>query len=303
MEEFTRFDFQGADCRLSAVDFGGAEKPDLVLVHGMRDHGLSMSGIASALKAQFHVIAVDIRGHGHSDNPGVYSMAHFVADLRALVLDQNLKNISLIGHSLGGHIVSRYGSTFSHEVASLVLLDGMGPPGPKMAPGPSDIAERYKFEIEGLLNQTTSRRQIANKQEALKRLRKNNPRLAPDLAELIVEYGVEDHPEGGVRWRWDPRVNMIWQTFSQPEAESLLGRIVCPVLLVTGDEGLGYWTAMRSELNDPDWYEAELERRAGLFKNAERHVIPNAGHMLHYDQPEALNRLLVDFLASDREPV
>ena len=44
--------------------------------------------------------------------------------------------------------------------------------------------------------------------------------------------------------------------------------------------------------------ESEQAKRQGLFQRAEWVVIPGAGHMLHYDQPGAVQQVLADFLVS-----
>ncbi|MBV1904806.1 MAG: hypothetical protein KUG75_01920, partial [Pseudomonadales bacterium] len=61
VKEIKRFFYTGsADCRLSAVDFGNPDKPDVLIVHGMRDHAMSMFSLAEALSDNYHVIAMDM---------------------------------------------------------------------------------------------------------------------------------------------------------------------------------------------------------------------------------------------------
>jgi pimeloyl-ACP methyl ester carboxylesterase len=295
-----RFYFDGANCRLSAIDFGSADKPPIVLVHGMRDHGLSLSGVAAALCVNYRVIAIDLRGHGHSDNPGAYAMAQFVADLRALILFCQIVSPVLVGHSLGGHIVSRYCMAYPDEVARLVLLDGMGPPR-----DPNPLADDQKQllwrgHVETSLGASSVQRAMVDHADALRRLLRNNPRLKAELARHIIDEGVQSHAAGGIRWRWDPAITMVWQSFSMLESEQQMHWISCPVLIVTGDEALNYWTnAGLVSQADESLYQSELARRLALFVNAQHLVIEQAGHMLHYDQPERLNQLLLDFMVVD----
>src|SRR3546814_2196345 len=53
--------------RLNYVDWGGRGKPPLVLVHGGRDHARSWDWTAEQLCRDWHVVAMDHRGHGDSD--------------------------------------------------------------------------------------------------------------------------------------------------------------------------------------------------------------------------------------------
>ena len=72
--------------------------------------------------------------------------------------------------------------------------------------------------------------------------------------------------------------------------------------MITGEDALQYWTAGRMGLQANEaLYAAELGRRQGLFADARQVVIPQAGHMLHYDQPDQLNaalRVFVDSLSA-----
>lgn len=299
MEEIDRFRFRGSNCELSAVDLGNYDAPDMILVHGMRDHALSLTSIGLEFAKDFHVLMPDLRGHGDSENPGSYSMMQFVADLRALVLEKELKNPIIIGHSLGGHISSKYAAIYTEEVRSLVLLDGMGPPRPEETLSDKQHRLHLNQSVDTLLSLSGQRKPIANKEEALDRLIGNNPLLSHETARLIVDHGVEPHPAGGVRWKWDPSVNMVWNTFSHDESESQWSWINCPTLIVTGDNAMEYWATLRQELhNQQQLHIRDLVRRTKIFSKGKSVTIPNAGHMIHYDQPELLNQHLREFITS-----
>jgi pimeloyl-ACP methyl ester carboxylesterase len=68
-------------------------------------------------------------------------------------------------------------------------------------------------------------------------------------------------------------------------------------LLVTGDSAMEYWLQLRGELEGrDDLHDREIERRRKLFRNARHVTIADAGHMIHYDQPHALNQEIRKFL-------
>lgn len=263
----------------------------------MRDHALSMLSIAEHFSADYHIYMLDLRGHGHSENSGSYTMAQFVADIFVLIKQFELHQPVVVAHSLGGHILSRYAAIYPDQVSKLILLDGMGPPGMGNAIPDENLIESLQYGVEAALSLKVAGRRMANKAEALSRLLKNNPRLNPATAELIIEHGVEAHPENGIKWRWDPRMNMVWSTFPGAQMNKIWGMITCPVLLVTGDESLDYWYAMMgADEPDTEYYESEMIRRVSLFKSARHEVIQGAGHMLHYDQPISLNLVIEVFL-------
>lgn len=289
-----RFYFSGANVRLSGVTWGDPQSPPLVMIHGMRDHALGLSDLMENLAADYYVVAPDLRGHGHSDKTGTYTLVQFVADVKALFSAQQIEQAILVGHSLGGHIALRFAAIFPEQVSRLLLLDGLGPPGQQTTQ--ATLSARFREGVETVLNITGERRQIPDIDDAIRRLKQNNPRMSESLANLVVEEGTEPHPDGGVRWRWESAVNMIWHTFSQAESESLMPSVGCPVLIVTGEHGLAYWAAMRAELSDPVHYQQELARRTSLFADALHVTVAGAGHMLHYDQPEALLTELRSFI-------
>ena len=164
-----------------------------------------------------------------------------------------------------------------------------------------DLQEHWLGSVESTLPLKDQLRAMKDIDEAVSRLSRNNPRLSKDTAQMLVEQGVKPHENGGVRWKWDPGMNMVWSTFSHDESEDLLQWISSRVLLVTGEFAKEYWTQMRTERVISDaWYEQELARREKLFPDARHAVISEAGHMLHYDQPKRLNALISEFLFGKR---
>jgi pimeloyl-ACP methyl ester carboxylesterase len=133
--------------RLHYVDWGNAEAPPLILLHGGRDHCRNWDWVARDLRGDYHVIAPDLRGHGDSawSASGQYSMANYIYDLAQLIHQQSLAPVTIIAHSLGGNIALRYSGIYPEMVRRLVAIEGLGP-GPRsavQAEGKS-IAERMR---------------------------------------------------------------------------------------------------------------------------------------------------------------
>lgn len=299
MSGFSRITCRSGNIDLSVLDYGEPNdtRQSVLLLHGMRDHALGMLSVIRGLSKHYRVVSFDLRGHGKSENNGVYPMIQFVADARAVVKQLALENPVVIGHSLGGHIASRYAAAFSQEVSKLVLLDGMGPPGSMVGDAESN-RQRMLMSLDICSKVGSAARSMVDLDEAISRLKRNNPKLAPDMLKIIAQEGIEPHPEGGVQWNFDPAVQMIWSTFSSNDTEQMCELITCPTLIVTGENSLDYWSQMNDSYRDQAaFYESELRRRLSLFVNATGAVIPDAGHMLHYDQPDAVNEVLLKFLA------
>src|SRR5689334_7632674 len=121
MPEYTERFFRSATLRIHFRDWGDASLPPLVIVHGLRDHSHSFDDLARALADRFHVLAIDLRGHGDSETTPYYAFGHFVLDLHNLVRALRLEKPVLVGHSMGGEIVSRLAGSFP-DVPSRVVM-------------------------------------------------------------------------------------------------------------------------------------------------------------------------------------
>ena len=287
----------GVGGKLWVSDLGPVDaEQTLLCLHGMRDHGESFR----ALEREFpsaRVVLPDLRGHGQSDWTASYTLTEFAADLAAVLDQLEVSSIDLIGHSLGGHIATRYAAAFADRVRRLVVIDGFGPPRSQHANSPIHLAEGARREIEQRRLAPPSPRVMRDVAEASMRLANNNPKLSQQEANRLAEYGVRSVRDGVV-WRWDGHAQTIWSSFSHRDTELLLQAIKCPTLVVTGDDGLSYWLRMHPELEGQQaLYEAELKRRCDLIPNGQHWVVEGAGHMVHYDAPEQLYCGINEFLA------
>ena len=262
--------------RLWVADYGPKEADHtIVCLHGMRDHGNSFRALSSYFPDS-RVLLPDLRGHGQSDWASSYSLVEFVADVRFISEQLSLKSFDLIGHSLGGHIATRYAAYFSDH---------------------GRMAASGRTEVEHRLASGYQAKPMASVQEAADRLARNNPKLDRGEALRLAEYGTEP-VDGGVKWAFDVKAQQIWSSFSHRDSEMLLRAIHCPTLVVTGSNGLDYWLGMHPELKDQHaLYERELYRRVELVPGGEHWMVEGAGHMVHYDQPEALFRRLATWLS------
>ena len=111
---------QAGPINLQAYDYGNTGATPMVIVHGIQDFALAFSDIAEAFVDSHHVVSFDLRGHGDSDKPGIYTLPHFMADLHAVLQHFQFERPVLVGHSLGSQIVTQYASIFT-EVPSLHL--------------------------------------------------------------------------------------------------------------------------------------------------------------------------------------
>src|SRR6187397_3106077 len=174
--------YQSQGLRLHYSDWGNADAPLMLLVHGGRDHGRSFDLIAKSLQPHFHILAPDLRGHGDSDwtKGGSYALTEYVYDLSRLVRSTAARKATIVGHSMGGMVGLIYAGTFPDQVSALVVLDGVTVlPNEKTAPAHERIT-KYVGQLDTLEEREPRRYSII--EEAAAQMRAHNRRLPADLA-------------------------------------------------------------------------------------------------------------------------
>lgn len=274
--------------RLHYVDWGNAEAPPLLLVHGGRDHCRSWDWVAERLRNDWHVIAPDLRGHGDSEwsKTGTYGMAGYIYDLAQLIHQQKLAPVTIVSHSLGGNIALRYTGLYPENVARLVAIEGLGPSAKRLAERRSvGFPKRMRTWIDeqrGLSGRLP--RRYPSIEDAFHRMQEENKRLTPEQARHLTQHGVNQNEDGTYSWKFD---NYVRATppydMGQANIEELWSRITCPTLLVYGKES---WATNPEE-----------DGRARHFKNAEVVAFEGAGHWVHHDRLEQFLAVVQRFLA------
>lgn len=84
----------------------------IVLVHGITESKRSWDPLVERLASSHDVLAVDLRGHGDSTTTGPFDVLTMASDIREVVETQQMSEPLLIGHSLGGTVVSAYAAMY-----------------------------------------------------------------------------------------------------------------------------------------------------------------------------------------------
>ena len=279
--------FASQGLSLNYVDWGHAGAPLLILVHGGFDHSRSFDDLARALRPDFHVLAVDLRGHGDSDwsAEGNYTLNAQAEDLAELLRHLPVSRATLIGHSYGGRVVLRFAGLYPERVDRLIVLEGLDPNRRKAKAARSlDVATRhrnYRASLRDLRGR--AERGFASLSEAADRMRARNARLKPELALHLARHGTRQGEDGRLRWKFDRCVGPVAPVDITPRDERwLFSRISAPTLLIHGDE---------SGLARPD-----QDDRVALMPSVETIEISGAGHWMHHDRPSETRAAIVDFL-------
>ena len=121
--------------RLHYFDAGKQNGPVLVLLHGFTASAHSWDQWSDRLRQDYHIIAIDLPGHGLTRTPPGYraSAEAFRDTLAEFVRARGLGRFALIGNSLGGRVAWEYALAFPDHVEALVLVDAAGWPDPRAA--------------------------------------------------------------------------------------------------------------------------------------------------------------------------
>ena len=273
--------------RLHYVDWGNPDAPPLLLVHGGRDHCRNWDWVARRLRKDWHVIAPDLRGHGDSEwsKSANYSSSGYVYDLAQLIHQLKLAPVTIIGHSLGGTITTRYAGVFPENVKRLVAIEGLGR-SPKslaeIAAKPMSERMRTWIEQQRAAAGRTARR-YKTLEEAYARMQEQNKHLSAEQARHLTLHGVFQNEDGTYTWKFDNHVR-VWLPYdmAQADVEQLWGNIACPSLLIYGRES---WAS------DP-----RKDGRDRHFKAASIVSVEGAGHWVHHDKLETFMGLVEPFI-------
>ncbi|HEU5305018.1 MAG TPA: alpha/beta fold hydrolase [Gemmatimonadales bacterium] len=109
--------------RLRYTEQGNPAGHPVILLHGYSDSRFSFSSLVPRLVARHRVYALDLRGHGESDQPAEgYSMRGLAEDVLAFMDEKGLDKATVVGHSMGSFVAQQLAITAPGRVARLVLI-------------------------------------------------------------------------------------------------------------------------------------------------------------------------------------
>lgn len=109
--------------RLHYAEQGDRSGQVIVMLHGFTDSWFSYSRVMPLIDPKYHVYVVDQRGHGNSDRPrDGYTPRHFADDVLAFMELKGLKDVTIVGHSMGSFVAQYVAALAPERVSNLVLI-------------------------------------------------------------------------------------------------------------------------------------------------------------------------------------
>jgi pimeloyl-ACP methyl ester carboxylesterase len=254
---------------LHYLDWGNPDAVPIVLLHGLCGNAHYWDLFAGKVARDYHLLAIDQRGHGDSDWAESYGPRDYVLDLEAFVNDLKLSQFVLIGHSMGGINAIIYAARHPEQVSALVIVDI----GPEIAAAGVERMERER---------ASEPEAFGSEEEAISYMGKLEPRQSEDFIRYQVKYTLKRDEKGRLTFKYDKKLRgtelrsptWLWEQVNQ---------IICPALLIHGAES--------------DMLAAEVaQAMASSLPFGSVIDIEGAGHNVHGDNPEAFEAAVRDFL-------
>jgi pimeloyl-ACP methyl ester carboxylesterase len=268
---------------------GPANGRTVLLLHGKNFFGAYWQGTIAALRAAgYRVVVPDQLGFGKSSKPELaYSFHQMATETRDLLDQLNVRQVAVVGHSMGGMLAARFARLFPERTTHLVLENPIG-------------LEDYRFKVPYRPTEALVEGNLRATEAALRQYQQG----------YYVKWKPEYEAYVQVQYRWTlsgeyPRLarsaalteQMIYQ---QPVVHEF-PLIQAPTLLAIGAEDrtvVGRNRVDAQTLKTLGQYPALARAAARAIPNARLELWPGVGHIPHFEAPERFHAALLGFLGA-----
>lgn len=257
----------------------GDSKDVLLFIHGLGSYLKAWDRNIPELKNHFRCIALDLPGYGKSSKQ-IHSgrVSFYVEIINEFIKKLNLQNVSLVGHSMGGQIVSAYVIKYPAQITKLILVAPAG-----FEYFNADESEIIKMIISPDLIFKTSNNQI--------RLNYNSNFFnMPDEAEEMIADRITIKDDEDFYAHCTVVSNSLLGLLNEPVFDHL-ALITIPTLIFFGKEDL--------LIPNRSIHQTTTEEVAILgsskIKNSKLILLNECGHFLQYEKPDQFNSSVISF--------
>lgn len=259
-------------------DFAYLESPkragqeSIIMLHGFSGTKENWLRFSSHLYQQYHIIALDLLGHGANkqDFSQSYSVESQVAYVHQVALKLGLDKFHLVGNSMGGAISSLYAATHPQQVLSAILISPAG-----VHDIPSKMDDLLKEGINPL---------IALNEDAFVDVVNFVMEEPPFIPAAIIRVEAE---RAASRTKINQRIFEDLHRDLKKDFEVKLKQIHAPVLIIWGDQ-------------DRAINAANIDKYAALIPNAEKLLLKDIGHLAMIEVPKVSALAMFDFLQAKK---
>ncbi|MBI4388473.1 MAG: alpha/beta fold hydrolase, partial [Candidatus Omnitrophica bacterium] len=291
---------------IHSEEIGTGNEPSLVLIHGM-DQNMETwrRHVTNALSKNHRLILVDLRGHGKSPwlgmgeqeeiRPLQYQIDLLAADIKRMLDRRGEKQVTVVGHSLGGRVALSFAAQFP-EMVNGIFVEDMGFKRASQGERADRIirnAERLKQEFgsQPTFDEKESAQRFVNQFVAVRLGRKDDERFIDEAFPKVMtrlpagEYQSVFHPAIGYLVNY-----FSWRSVDMTDA-LLLARYFGIPLKVIAAESQNF---IRLPFGAREAKHLEIH-----YPKTQVVYVPETGHSIHRDRPEEFIRLVEEFLAEN----
>lgn len=258
--------------RLHYLDYGTAGQRPMLCVHGGAAHAHWFDYVAPGLMPDHQVYALDLRGHGDSarSEPHSYSFKVFAEDINAFLEKLDLRDVVLVGHSMGGMISLVHAATHPGRIARLVIVDSI------MLMPMDRVLKMQAFGAKPTKGYATQAELMARY-----RLEPAESQMAaPEVIQRMALYSGRQEPDG----RWQHKADRsVYAKFQQLDGMPLWDKVKVPTLVIKGEHSTRFSPAVM----------VEIRAKAPQVQMAE---VTASDHHITLDNPQGFVEVVQKFL-------
>ncbi|MFN8635728.1 MAG: alpha/beta fold hydrolase [Chloroflexota bacterium] len=258
---------------LRYAEHGDRSAAPVVLLHGFPLNGAMWDEVVSALSDRYRVVVPDLRGHGATEAPnGPYETVDYAADVVVLLDELGIEQTAVVGLSMGGYVAIQLMTRWPERLTAVVLADTMGH-GDSEERKQARAAQAAVIEQDGLgpFADLVMPRMFA-------------PAVFADRPQLVERFR-----QTILSQRPHAVIAALQGLASRPDMLGPLAEVRLPTLVLVGSEDAA---------TTPD----DARELARVIHDAELVVVEGAGHMSCWEDPNAFNAAVRDFLDRTVEP-
>jgi pimeloyl-ACP methyl ester carboxylesterase len=267
--------------RLVAWEFGAAAapatpRPAVLLLHGLMGRARHWADVARRLAGRYRVVALDQRGHGDSGKPerGPFDRDAFVADALAAVEQLRLAPVALVGHAMGALTAWQLAARHPALVRAVVICDMRAAAlGARSQRAWREWLASWPLPFP---SRAAARRWFAEEDPALRG--EVRPARGAFYAEVMTRHADGWRPEFSPSQMLAVREGWVHDAHWDE-----LAHVRCPTLVLRGLDG---------ELG-----RAEAQEMVRVLPHGRYADIPDAGHLVHLERPDAFHTEVSAFLS------
>ncbi|MEO8734637.1 MAG: alpha/beta fold hydrolase [Flavobacteriales bacterium] len=237
----------------------------VVVLHGLFGSSDNFGSIGRELSAEFDMVLVDERDHGRSPHTDRITYPLMAEDVHALAVKLGLKDIVLVGHSMGGKTAMTFAQRWPELLKHLVVID-IGP-------------REYPIGDHAAILEALTTSDVAHKE--------SRKEVEAHLSTYVPEPGVVQFLMKSLYWE---KLELLGWRFNVP----LLARDINDILAAMGPETVRVPTLFIRGGKSGYITREDQPQIKEQFPNSRIETVPFAGHWVHAQAPEEV----MDFIRS-----